>query len=40
MLVTDGMATLCRGETEYRSKFDRCQSVTALDVDVAFAAPL
>ena len=37
MLVTDGMATLWRGETEYRSKFGRCQSVTTLDVDVAFA---
>ena len=37
MLVTDGMATLCRGETEYRSKFGRCQSVATLDVDVVFA---
>jgi hypothetical protein len=37
MLVTDGVATLCIGETEYRSKFGHCQSVTTLGVDVAFA---
>ena len=40
MLVTDGMATLSREETECRSKFGRCQSVTTLTVDVAFAPPL
>ena len=33
MLVTDGVATLCIGETEYRSKFGHCQSVTTLDLD-------
>ena len=37
MLVTDGMATLCRGEAECRSKFGHCQSVTTLDLDVVFA---
>ena len=37
MLVTDGVATLCIGETEYRSKFGHCQSVTTLDLDEAFA---